>query len=567
MFKKTLRIPFLIILIIGLSPNIVSAKHLTNPTFNLSKIIIDKISDEVQFYNEGKRTYELQVYDSAIIFFTKAIALNPKKAIYYGYRGASEGMLKKYVEALSDLDKAIELDNHNSWLYYERGQVQKRVENFKAAIADYTKSIIIDSVNYDAIYARGFSNRKLGNYNDGLKDLDYLITKSPNKYWQYYFERGQIYFGLTEYAKAISDFNVCLNSGQIKQKEIIYAALFKRGVSYAITFKSDSAIADLQMVNKREPLESSYKYLGLAYQQKGDSVRSRECFIKSIVMNPKTVDTYFYYGRGEYYFGNCKKALELYTKGEKLASENQVYSTDHFRYRGLIKGCLNDTAGALEDFKISIKLDSNNYSAYVSRIALLHSDVQYLKQTREDIEQLIKIFPDKKQLTFLYTMDAIYSVYIGDTIQAEKLYKKAIENAHEKKGYTYYNLAAYYFYFRNRVEYRNAIIESLQKSIAIQKDKFDAYKLLVIAYTVIDNDADKGCETIKKAEKQFENTPEIKKMKSIACNGKAGKFKEIKCDYITISDDELLKPFSGAFSQPPNAQLTERIVSLMQNVH
>jgi tetratricopeptide (TPR) repeat protein len=493
------------------------------------------------------------------MFFTKAIEINQSNSIYFGYRGASERKLKKYDLALSDFNKAIELDDKSSWLYYERGKVKEIVEKFELAEADYDISIKLDAKNYNAIYSRVYVYRRLKKYEAGLKDINFLINKFPNKFYGNYYERGQIYFEMGEYALAIKDFNVFINSGR---DDNFFDGFYGRGVSYAMLNKSDSAITDLKKAIEIKPSSSlAYTYLGLAHAQKMDSVKSRTCFVKSIELSSKDLSvTYYYYGKGEYLFGNCKKAIELMKKGEESATKNEKYYSSYYNIRGLVKSCLKDTTGALADFEIAIKMDANDYEAYFNRIKLLRSDVKYLKQTREYIEQLINIYPNKKELPFLYTMEALYSMYLVDTLQAEKSYKKAIEVAPEK-GYVYYNLAAYYFYFRNRVEYRTNIIESLQKSISVQKDTPNSYILLGMAYAIIDNDNIKACETINTADKECKDGKDIKTLKTLFCKGK-GRPKEIGTNYLTIPDGEtsLGKYF---LSPPPNEELIKKITSLI----
>lgn len=528
-----------------------SASPLTNLTFNLL--------DESQFYKEGLRLYELQKYDSAIIFFTKAIEINQSNSIYFGYRGASERKLKKYDLALSDFNKAIESNDKISWLYYERGKVKEILEKFELAEADYDISIKLDAKNYNAIYSRVYVYRRLKKYEAGLKDINFLIKQFPNKYYGNYYERGQIYFEMEEYALAIIDFNVFINS---ERKDAFYDAFYARGVSYTMLNKSDSAITDLKKAIEIKPSSSfAYRYIGLAYAQKLDSVKSRTYFDKSIELDSKDVSaTYYYYGKAEYLFGNCQKALGLIKKGEEKATPNQTYYSNYYNVRGLVKGCVKDTTGALDDFETAIKMDAKDYEAYFNRIKLLHADAKHLKQTREYIEQVIDIYPNKKDLPFLYTMDALYSMYLADTIQAEKSYKKAIKMAPEK-GYVYYNLAAYYFYFRNRVEYNTIIIESLQKSINIQKDKSDYYILLGMAYAIIDNDNIKACETLNTANKECKESKGIKKLETLFCKGK-GRPKEIGTNFLIIPDEAT--SLEGYFYHPPpSEELVNRIISLI----
>jgi tetratricopeptide (TPR) repeat protein len=262
-------------------------------------------------------------------------------------------------------------------------------------------------------------------------------------------------------------------------------------------------------------------------------------------MDSKSFNTYYYYGNAEYVFGNCATALSLFEKAKDCKNKESPHTSDYYRIRGSIKACLNDTIEALENFNKSIELDSSNYKTYLKRISFLNSNVKYIAQIKNDIGKLLKTYPNKKDIPFLYAMQGFYSVISGDTLQAEEFYKKAVEISPDK-GYPYYNLASYYFFFRKKDEYKTIIFEALKKSILFEKNRFDTYKFLAIAYAVIDNDSENGCKIIKKAEKQFGNMQDIIRLKEILCKGKEG-IEDMRLEYLIIpnGETELLNVFFG----------------------
>ena len=97
---------------------------------------------------KGNNAFENKDFDSAIIYFTKAIELDPNYAITYNNRGEAYSNLEQYPEALVDYTKAIELDPNYAIAYNNRGEAYSNLANHPTgtpdAIADFTKAIELD---------------------------------------------------------------------------------------------------------------------------------------------------------------------------------------------------------------------------------------------------------------------------------------------------------------------------------------------------------------------------------------------------------------------------------------
>ena len=60
--------------------------------------------------HKGNDLYRSGEYDKAIEFYTHAINLQPKCAVYYGNRSAALMMIDKYSQALDDCTRSVQRD-------------------------------------------------------------------------------------------------------------------------------------------------------------------------------------------------------------------------------------------------------------------------------------------------------------------------------------------------------------------------------------------------------------------------------------------------------------------------
>jgi len=113
--------------------------------------------------------------DKAIADFTKAIALDPKDADAYKYRGLSW----QYIDddkAIADYTKAIALNPKDAWAYKNRASAWYNKGDNDKAIADYTKAIEIDPQDDTAWYNRARTYSISGEKDKALSDLKRAIA-------------------------------------------------------------------------------------------------------------------------------------------------------------------------------------------------------------------------------------------------------------------------------------------------------------------------------------------------------------------------------------------------------
>jgi tetratricopeptide (TPR) repeat protein len=159
-------------------------------------------------------------------------------------------------------------------------------------------------------------------------------------------------------------------------------------------------------------------------------------------------------GIEEYKAGNYQKALENFLEAEKNFSDDPDISF----YLGLTYLQLNQKEKAIEHFKKSIKLDPEYLDAYFM-LGLVFIQEKKFSEAILFLEQVFKSFPKKENLGYLLgysyfnlknyqkaiyyfernkTLDkrieqlnlfylALCKIYLGETKEVEKIFKKVIE--------------------------------------------------------------------------------------------------------------------------------------------
>ena len=201
---------------------------------------------------------------------------------------------------------------------------------------------------------------------------------------------------------------------------------------------------------------------------------------------------------------NCQKALTLLNKAYELTDHSKkMMDVGYYLYLGLTKDCLGDTVSALENFKIAEKLDSNLISIYQYRLEFLFFDKLYIKQMTHDISKLITLAKDTAQRPYLYSFSGFLKMANGDSLGAEKDFKKSLETGINDQ-FLYYNIACYYLTRQTSV-YKEKIKYYFNRVLELNNNLIDAYKLLAYEY-IKEGNVKEAIKTLEDAEKKHAKT-------------------------------------------------------------
>jgi tetratricopeptide (TPR) repeat protein len=190
--------------------------------------------------------YRNRDYRGALADYDRAIALNPKSAPAYNYRGVLKEKIQDIQGGLADYNQAIALDANYGEAYSNRGKLKlNRLQDSQGALADYDLAIEL-SPKYAIAYAnRGYLKVKLSQVDSGLADFNRAIKLDPNEA-SYYSYRGFLKIITNDRQGALADFSraIALNPTDPN-------TYFKRGDFKYYTLKDrDGAIADLEVAEK-----------------------------------------------------------------------------------------------------------------------------------------------------------------------------------------------------------------------------------------------------------------------------------------------------------------------------
>ena len=131
--------------------------------------------------------------------------------------------------AAKSYSKAIAIDPKLAAAFHFRGNAYAALNDPKAAISEYTKAIRIEPKFADALISRGILMRETGNFDGALSDFSRVIKLNEKDTYALYF-RGLSYLGKGDCRRAITDFNKVVAIGPefaevYQQRAIAYSKL------------------------------------------------------------------------------------------------------------------------------------------------------------------------------------------------------------------------------------------------------------------------------------------------------------------------------------------------------
>jgi len=217
-----------------------------------------------------------------IIFYTKAIELNPDYIAAFNNRGNAYQKLGKNKEAISDYNQTIYLQPDFAPAYLNRGNIFQDSGKFEKAIQDYSKAIELDPKNKLAYHFRANSFNKVGWFDDALKDYSRAIELDP-KYAMAFLDRADAMQDSGRDKEAIQDYNRALELNPDLAK-----AYNNRGMSYKnLKMYQDSIIDHKKAIEVKPDYAGAYYNLGCTYWELKDWDAVIKAWEKCLELDPK----------------------------------------------------------------------------------------------------------------------------------------------------------------------------------------------------------------------------------------------------------------------------------------
>jgi len=285
----------------------------------------------------------------ALVYYTRALELNPMYAEVYNCRGVIYADMGEYVKALADFTYQLELTPEDAEAYNNRGIIHYFMGNYDEALVDYNRALELDPEDAVTYNNRGIFYANIRQYNKALIDYSHALELEPENTMVYY-NRGSIYSDIGEYSKALADFNHIL----------------------------DLNPEDIRVYSRR----------GLIYDVMGEYKKALADYNRAIELNPEDAQM-VYYNRGTIFLvlGDHEQALADYTSVLELDPNNEV-AVLGYNNRGTIYRALGDYDKALADYTHALELDPNDPIASYN-IACLHSQQSRLAEACAWLEKVI----------------------------------------------------------------------------------------------------------------------------------------------------------------------------------
>jgi len=173
------------------------------------------ILDANEWFHKGSDAYEAKEYENSIIYYNKAIHLNPDYAVAYRLRGLAKSDLKDFTGAIADYNKAIQLNPDYAVAYRLRGIAKSDLKDYTGAIADYNKAIQLNPDYAVAYRLRGLAKSDLKDYTGAIADYNKAIQLKPD-YANAYYNRGNAKYYLDDKNGACKDYSKAGELGYTK---------------------------------------------------------------------------------------------------------------------------------------------------------------------------------------------------------------------------------------------------------------------------------------------------------------------------------------------------------------
>jgi len=131
------------------------------PVVEVKELTEEDKQQAENFKLEGNGHMKNGDYNAAIASYNKAIAIDPKTAVYYCNRAAAQTGREAYDMALTDCQKALEIDSQYSKAYSRMGLTYSKMEIFDEAVKCYEKALEIDPENEGYKKNLGLAKEKL----------------------------------------------------------------------------------------------------------------------------------------------------------------------------------------------------------------------------------------------------------------------------------------------------------------------------------------------------------------------------------------------------------------------
>ena len=171
---------------------------------NVSATVITPNSEEnVDFLiSQAEEAYGQGMYEQAIVYFDRALAMEPGNTDVLVSIGDALNYLSRYQEAIEYFDRALAIDPNHLNALIIKGIALDYLGRYQEAIVYYDSALAIDPNNTDALINKGIALDGLGRYQEAIVYYDRALDIDPN-FIRALYNKGNSLAGLENCVEAI----------------------------------------------------------------------------------------------------------------------------------------------------------------------------------------------------------------------------------------------------------------------------------------------------------------------------------------------------------------------------
>jgi tetratricopeptide (TPR) repeat protein len=327
---------------------------------------------------------KLKDYENAIVYYDKAIEINPKYGDAYNHKGYALSALGRKEEAIACCEKVIEIDPEYTYAYFNKGIALSDLGRKEEAIASYDKAIEIDPQFANAYYNKGITLYDIGRKEEAIACYDKAIEIDP-QFAMAYNNKGNPLLALGRKEEAIA----CYDKAIEIDPQFAMAYNNKGHVLSAIGRKEE-AIACYDKAIEIDPKDAdAYNHKGYALSYLGRKEEAIACYDKAIEIDPKDANAYNNKGLILYDLGRSEEAITRYDKAIEITPKY----ADAYLNKGNALLALGRKEEAIACYDNAIEIDPQFAMAYNNKgIAL--SDLDRMEEAIASYDKALAIDPN-----------------------------------------------------------------------------------------------------------------------------------------------------------------------------
>lgn len=430
----------------------------------------DQFTDYVAGYY-----YNWEDYDSAKVYYKKAIEYNPKLMSSYLNLGVITKLEKDYANAEKYYLKALEIDSTYAWAYNNLANVYSVTKQPEKAITYYSQAIRYDSSYHVAITNLAIQYENMKEYDKAYRL--YHLSKSIEPYYaNTYYGIANFHYNRANYDSAIMYYYYCtrLDTGDAK-------SYYWLGKSYSMKKDGDDALYYYLEATKHDTTYSAaWNAIGNVYYNKEEYDKAKLYYSMAVINDTAEVSYWSNLGKAYQYSDSTDLAFSIYTN--KVLRIDSTYATAYIQIGNLFydkeeygtaadyyrKALHFDSASVTALYNMGLIADNSHHydssvyyyrqvlkfdSTYINAYSSLADAYRQLQQN--DSSKYYYLLSLKLDTTFsrdvCYNLGNLYYTQ-KDSAEAEKYFKKVL--ARTEDAITRYMLGSLYLDGQNFEEAR-----------------------------------------------------------------------------------------------------------------